>query len=283
MAEAEAKARPEEAAAGDPSAAKLVRYSVGEGVALLTLNDPPANTYTYEMMQELDRSILAARMDEDVHVIVLAGGGEKFFSAGANIRMLSEMTPTFKYFFCLHANETLSRLEQTPKLVIAALNGHTVGGGLEIALAADLRIARRGAGKMGLPEITLGVLPGTGGTQRLVRLVGKSRAIELMTTGELFDFERGAELGLVNHIYDADSGEQFMGQVMAYARQFTLPGKAARAVGRIKRSVQSGAEIPFEYGLALERELQQQLFQSEDAREGLDAYVQKRKPQFKGK
>ena len=265
------------------SARGLVEYSVSDGVALLTLNDPPANTYTYEMMRELDRSILDARMDVDAHVIVITGGGEKFFSAGANIRTLSEMTPEFKYYFCLHANETLSRLEQTPKLVIAALNGHTVGGGLEIALAADLRLARRGAGKMGLPEITLGVLPGTGGTQRLVRVVGKSRAIELMTTGELFDFERGQELGLVNHIYEAGTGADFMEQVISYARQFTLPGKAARAAGRIKRSVQSGAEIPFEYGLALERELQQQLFQSEDAREGLDAYVQKRKPQFKGR
>lgn len=277
MAEAEAKVT------GDETEAGLVQYRAVDGVALLTLNDPPANTYTYEMMQELDRAILAARMDEGVHVIVITGGGEKFFSAGANIKMLSEMTPTFKYFFCLHANETLSRLEQTPKLVIAALNGHTVGGGLEIAMAADLRIARKGAGKMGLPEITLGVLPGTGGTQRLVRIVGKSRAIELMTTGELFDFERGLELGLINHIYEAEAGEQFMAEVMDYARQFTLPGKAARAVGRIKRSVQSGAEIPFEYALALERELQQQLFQSEDAREGLDAYVEKRKPQFKGK
>ncbi len=118
----------------------LVQYRVQEGIALLTLNDPPANTYTYEMMQELDRSILDARIDDEVQVIVITGGGEKFFSAGANIRMLSEVTPTFKYYFCLHANETLSRLEQTPKLVIAALNGHTVGGGLEIALAADLRI-----------------------------------------------------------------------------------------------------------------------------------------------
>jgi enoyl-CoA hydratase/carnithine racemase len=222
-------------------------------------------------------------MDESVQVIVIKGSGEKFFSAGANIKMLSEVTPTFKYFFCLHANETLSRLEQTPKLVIAALNGHTVGGGLEIALAADIRLARKGAGKMGLPEVTLGVLPGTGGTQRLVRLVGKSRAIELMATGELFDFEMGRELGLINHIYEAETGEQFTAQVLEYARQFTLPERAASAVGRIKRSVQSGAEIPFEYGLALERELQQQLFQSEDAREGMDAYVQKRKAQFKGK
>jgi enoyl-CoA hydratase/carnithine racemase len=280
MAEAEAKAQ---GTVGEATDAGLVRYRVADGIALLTLNDPPANTYTYEMMQALDRSILASRMDEDVQVIVITGDGEKFFSAGANIRTLSEMTPTFKYFFCLHANETLSRLEQTPKLVIAALNGHTVGGGLEVAMAADLRLARKGAGKMGLPEISLGVLPGTGGTQRLVRIVGKSRAIELMTTGELFDFERGQELGLINHIYEAETGELFMEQVMDYARRFTLPHRAARAVGRIKRSVQSGAEIPLEYALALERELQQQLFQSEDAREGLDAYVEKRKPQFKGK
>ncbi|MER3427915.1 MAG: enoyl-CoA hydratase [Pyrinomonas sp.] len=261
---------------------QLVRYRVQDGIALLTLNDPPANTYTYEMMQELDRAILDARMDDGVHVIVVTGHGDKFFSAGANIRMLAEVTPSFKYFFCLHANETLSRLEQTPKLVIAALNGHTVGGGLEIAMAADIRIARKGAGKLGLPEISLGVLPGTGGTQRLARLVGKSRAIELMTTGELFDFERGLELGIINHIFEAENNEKFMEQVMDYARQFTPPNKAARAVGRIKRSVQSGAEIPFEYALALERELQQQLFMSEDAKEGLTAYVEKRKPQFKG-
>lgn len=261
----------------------LVEYRVEEGVSILTLNDPPANTYSYEMMQELDRSILAARMDERAQVIVITGRGEKFFCAGANIQMLSSVTPEYKYYFCLHANETLSRLEQTPKLVIAAINGHCVGGGLEVAMAADIRLARKGAGKMGLPEVSLGVLPGTGGTQRLVRIVGKSRAIELMTTGELFDFERGLELGLVNDIYEAETGDAFMERVMEYARRFTLPHKAARAVGRIKRSVQSGAEIPFEYGLALERELQQQLFQSEDAREGLEAYVNKRKPQFKGK
>src|SRR5918911_4912677 len=233
------------------------------------------------MMQELDRSILAARMDAGVQVIIITGQGEKFFCAGANIRMLSEMTPEFKYYFCLHANETLSRFEQTPKLVIAAINGHCVGGGLEVAMAADLRIARRGAGKMGLPEVSLGVLPGTGGTQRLARAVGKSKAIELMATGELFDFERAAELGLVNRIIEADSSVAFLDQVLAYARQFTAPEKAARAVGRIKRSVQTGAEIPFESALALERELQQQLFLSDDAREGLAAYREKRKPNFK--
>ena len=267
---------------GDASGA-LVQYAVDGGIAQLTLNAPPANTYSHEMMLELDRAILTARMDESVHVIVITGSGEKFFCAGADISMLQSVTPTFKYYFCLHANETLSRLEQTPKLVIAAINGHCVGGGLEVAMAADIRVARKGAGKMGLPEVSLGVLPGTGGTQRLARVVGKSSAIELMVTGELFTFERGAELGLVNHIYEAETGEAFMQQVLDYARQFTLPHKATHAVGRIKRAVQTGAEIPFESALALERELQQQLFQSEDAREGLDAYVEKRKPQFKGK
>ena len=280
MAEAEAKAQD---AAGQEAERELVRYEAAGGVALLTLDDPPANTYTYEMMQQLDGAVLRARMDEGVHVVVIAGGGEKFFSAGANIKMLTEVTPTFKYFFCLHANETLSRLEQTPKLVIAAVGGHCVGGGLEIALAADIRIARKGAGKMGLPEVTLGVLPGTGGTQRLARTVGKSRAIELMATGELFDFERALELGLVNRLFEADNAASFLEQVLTYARQFAAPDAAALAIGRIKRSVQTGAEIPFESALALERELQQQLFQSEDAREGLSAYVEKRKPNFKGK
>jgi enoyl-CoA hydratase/carnithine racemase len=177
----------------------------------------------------------------------------------------------------------LNRLEQTPKLVIAAINGHCVGGGLEVAMAADLRIARRGAGKMGLPEVSLGVLPGTGGTQRLTRMVGKSKAIELMAAAELFDFEKGEALGLVNRIVDANDGADFINQVREYARQFTTPGKAARAVGHIKRAVQTGAEIPFESALALERELQQQLFMSADAKEGLDAYVNKRKPNFSGK
>lgn len=261
----------------------LVQYRAQDGIAFLTLNDPPANTYTHEMMQALDARILAARMDEDVQVIVITGNGEKFFCAGANINMLANVTPTFKYYFCLHANETLSRLEQTPKLVIAAINGHCVGGGLEVAMAADIRIARRSAGKMGLPEVSLGVLPGTGGTQRLLRIVGKSKAIELMATGQLFDFERGQELGIVNQIIDAETGEQFLEAVTEYAAQFTLPNKAAGAVGRIKRSVQTGAEISFESALALERELQQQLFQSEDAKEGLAAYLEKRQPKFKGK
>src|SRR5580765_6679969 len=179
-------------------------YRVLDGIATIELNDPPANTYSYDMMREIDDAVLQARMDRAVHVIVARGAGEKFFCAGANIGMLKDAEPDFKYYFCLHANETLNRFEQTPKLVIAALNGHTVGGGLEVALAADLRIARKDAGKIGVPEVALGVLPGTGGTQRLARLVGKSRAIELMTTGRLMSFDEAKELGIINDIYERD-------------------------------------------------------------------------------
>jgi enoyl-CoA hydratase/carnithine racemase len=259
---------------------KLIRYEVQDGVAVMTMDDPPANTYTHEMMRELDDAIIQARFDESVHVIVIRGEGDKFFSAGANIRMLQTSDPYFKYFFCLHANETLNRLEQTPKLVIGALNGHTVGGGLEIALACDLRIAKQGGGKIGLPEVTLGVLPGTGGTQRLGRLLGKSKAIELMAEGSTFEFEDALHLGLVNKIYEA---EDFFEQVMEYAKQFVPPNKASGAVGRIKRAVCSGVEVPFSEGLAIERELQQLLFQGSDAREGLNAYIEKRAPEFTGK
>jgi enoyl-CoA hydratase len=258
----------------------LVDFSVENGVAVIALNDPPANTYTYEMMQQLDTAILKARMDDSVHVIVLRGHGDKFFSAGASIPMLNSVTPRFKFFFCLHANETLNRLEQTPKLVIAAINGHCVGGGLEIAMAADIRLAKKDGGKIGLPEVNLGVLPGTGGTQRMARIVGKGRAIELMTTGRTFTFEEALEWGLVNEIYDS---EGYWDSVMAYARQFCPPNKASKAVGLIKRSVQTGLELPFQDSLALERELQQQLFQSDDAKEGIAAYVDKRQPRFTGK
>src|SRR6187455_2827808 len=154
-----------------------VGYQAAEGVALLTLIEPPANTYSYEMMRDLDAAILEARMDRAVHVIVITGAGDKFFCAGATIGMLKDADPDYKYYFCLHANETLNRLEQTPKLVIAALNGHTVGGGFEVAMAADLRIARKD---------------------------GKSRAMELLVTGRLMSMEEAAVAGLVTEVWDAE-------------------------------------------------------------------------------
>jgi enoyl-CoA hydratase/carnithine racemase len=260
----------------------LVNYATDKGVAVLTLTDPPVNAYSYEMFKELDANILEARFDDDVHVIVVTGHGDKYFCAGANVNMLKEADETFKYYFCLHANETLLRLEATPKLVIAALNGHAVGGGFEVALACDLRIARGGSFQIGLPEVNLGVLPGTGGTQRLARLVGKAAAIELVVEGHNLPVDRAHTRGLVHKLWEAEH-EAFMGLVLDYAHEFCPPARAAMAVGHIKRSIQSGGEMSLEQGLALERELQQQLFRSQDAREGLLAFTQKRKPAFRGR
>ncbi len=257
----------------------LVHYQVEDGMATMELDNPPANTYSYEMMRQLDEGIIKARFDDSVHVIVIRGQGGKFFSAGADIEMLNRVTPEFKYNFCLHANETLSRLERTPKLVIAALNGHTIGGGLEIAMACDIRLARRDAGQMGLPEIALGVLPGTGGTQRLSRHVGKARALELMASGRRISFEEAQEIGLIHDIYES---EGFFEQLKAYTRQFLPPNKASKAVGRLKLAVQIGAELPLWEALALEQELQAGLFSSQDAKEGLRSYVEKGIPKFKG-
>jgi enoyl-CoA hydratase/carnithine racemase len=258
----------------------LVRYTVLEGIAVLELDAPPANTYSYEMMRQLDDAILRARFDAEVHVLILRGHGDKFFCAGADIAMLAEADPYFKYCFCLHANETLNRLEQTSKLVIAALNGHAVGGGLEIALAADIRLARKDGGKIGMPEVHLGVLPGTGGTQRLSRALGRARAIELMALGKTMSADEAHAVGLVQQVLP---NEGFWNEVLAYASQFVPPRGASRAVGHIKRAVVSGSECSFSEGLALERELQQRLFESEDAAEGLRAYREKRKPEFRGR
>ena len=263
----------------------LVRTLRRGRVQWLRLCCPPANSYSYEMMCDLDTAVLAARFDEEVDVIVLSGEGDRFFCAGADITMLDQVTPRWKQSFCLHANETLLRLEHTPKLVLAALNGHCVGGGLEVAMAADLRVARRapeGAKpfQLGLPEVKLGVLPGTGGTQRLARLVGPSRAIEWMAEARTFDADAALAAGLVSRVLPF---EGFADAVQAWAESFCAPGRAPMAVGHIKRAVQSGSALPLESGLALERELQQRLFESADAKEGIAAFVQKRAPRFEGR
>ncbi|MCB9534707.1 MAG: enoyl-CoA hydratase/isomerase family protein [Myxococcales bacterium] len=280
---------------GDPEK-RRVTYERRGPVALLTLTDEGLNGYTYRMFRDLDACILDARFDPAVQAIVITGDGEHF-CAGANIKMLEAADATSKYYFCLHANETLSRLEQTPKLVVAAINGHCVGGGFEIALACDLRVARRAGGQLGLPEVNLGVLPGTGGTQRLARLVGGAKAMEMMLAGQTLDTDAALAAGLISRVVGeveqreikgktravpAMAREAFVDEVVDYAASFCAPDRAALAVGHIKRAVQSGAELPLEYGLALERELQAKLFASDDAREGLSAFVEKRAAEFKG-
>jgi len=244
------------------------------GTAIITISVPPANTYNFELMKELDAIIEDVRLDTDVNVVILTGS-DKIFSAGADINMLKKSDPSFKAVFCLHCQETLLELERTPKIIIAALNGHCVGGGLEIAMACDLRFMRTG-GQIGLPEVTLGVLPGTGGTQRLPRLVGKGRAIDLMITGRTISPEEAKDIGLINEVTEGDALE--------FAKEYAakLNQGATKAMGLIKMAVQEGTEMTLSSGLALERELQNRLFVTEDAQEGLQAFIDKRKPVFKG-
>ena len=256
---------------------KFVKTRVDDHVGYIEISKGKANTYDLEMMQELDLAIEEMRFSDDARVVVLTSGLPGFFSAGADIEMLKKSQPDFKAMFCLHCQETLDKLASTPKVVIAALNGHTVGGGLEIALACDLRMMAAGGGKIGLPEVSLGVLPGTGGTQRLPRLIGPSRALDMMITAKLLTPEEALAIGLVNYVFPK---ETFAADVQKYAHD--LAHGPARAVNLIKRSVAEGIEMPLTAGLALERELQNRLFITDDAKEGLAAFIEKRKASFKG-
>ncbi len=257
---------------------KYIHTRVTEGVGYIEIEKPKANTYDLDMMREMDEALEEMRFNSDARVLVLGSRLDGFFSAGADIEMLKRSTPEFKAMFCLHCQETLNRFASTPKVVLAAINGHCVGGGLEIALSCDLRIMAADGGKIGLPEVTLGVLPGTGGTQRLPRLVGASRALDMMITGRLLTPAEALQIGLVNHVFPKAS---FAADVHKYAK--ALADGPSRAVSLIKRSVMEGVEEPLLSGLALERELQNQLFVTEDAKEGIAAFLEKRKPNFKGR
>lgn len=266
--------RTQQTEAGTPA----VRLEVENGIGYIRLNKPKLNLYDRHFIGELNDVIDAIRFDDAVKVVIMTSDLEKVFSAGADIHMLKASRPTFKSSFCLDAQETLAKIERTPKIFLAALHGHTVGGGLEIALAADIRFAADNPTiQIGLPEVKLGVLPGTGGTQRLARLVGKSKALDLMITGRLLDPREALECGIVNYIYPST---ELMARVEEYAR--TLLQGATRAVGLIKQAVVQGTEVHVDAGFFMERELQNRLFITEDAQEGLSAFIEKRQPEFRG-
>lgn len=248
-------------------------------VAIAWFNKPKANTYDADLMRDLNTVVDEVRFDDDVDVCVIGSKLDGIWSAGADINLLATSTPDYKAMFCLNCQETLNKLESTPKLFIAAIDGHCVGGGLEIAMATDLRLVSDGVWRIGLPEVTLGVLPGTGGTQRLPRIVGKNRAIDLMVTGRMLSPKEALDWGLVNRVFPR---EDFWEQTMAFARGLAYPQHAARAVGLIKRSVTEGMEMSMYEGLSLERELQNRLFAMADAKEGFRAFLEKRKPVFRG-
>jgi enoyl-CoA hydratase/carnithine racemase len=254
-----------------------VTFSKDGGVGTITLDRPPANSYDLEVVQELGEAVAQAAADDDVKVVILRSASEKFFSAGADIKAFQAGPHERNMKMIETSHRTLGSIATIPKVFIAELNGHALGGGLEIPLACDLRFAAEGEYRLGTPEASLGLLPGNGGTQRLTRLVGWSRALDLMVTGRTITPQEAYELGIVNALFPAGELHE---RTLAYAQK--LAAGATRAIGNIKLAVHEGVADGLERGLARERELVEELFLSEDAKEGIAAFAEKRKPEFRG-
>lgn len=247
-------------------------------IGRLTLNRPPANSYDLAFMEELRDAIDELASNDDVTVVIVDSASEKFFSAGADVKAFRESDLETKMEMCRTAHKALLKVAEIPKVFIAQIGGHALGGGLEIALACDLRFAAEGEYLLGLPEVALGLLPGNGGTQRLPRLIGLSRALDLMVTAERLSPVEARELGVVDRLLAADVLEK---ETLAYAER--LASGATMAIGHIKRAARGGIDRPLEDGLALELELLEELFRSEDVAEGLEAFAEKRQPNFVGR
>lgn len=256
---------------------QVVRVSREGPVAVIHFNRPPANSYDKAFLDGLNEAVDEVRFDESIQTAVLASDLPKFFSAGADIAMFRTTSPRTRAMIILHAHEILLKIERTPKVFIAALTGHTLGGGLEIALAADFRFAGEGDYRIGVPEVTLGVLPGNGGTQRLPRLIGRQKAMELLLTGKPLDPGAAFEQGVVDRLLPLD---RVLPEALEFAR--SLSSGPTLAIAEIKSAARQGIELPLEGGLALEREAIWRLFQSADATEGMAAFFEKRKPVWKG-
>lgn len=247
-------------------------------VGILTLNRPPANSYDLNFVRDLAAAVDQAAGDDTIHVVVVKSALDKFFSAGADVKFFSSGTLESNMDMIRAEHDSLERIARIPKVFIAMIGGHALGGGLEIALACDLRFCADGDFKLGLPEVTLGLLPGNGGTQRLARLIGKNRALDLMIQGRAVTPKEALELGIVDRLFPP---AELAAKTMEYAGG--VARGAAFAAGRIKLAVNHGTDLPLSQGLAYEREVTEEVFKSADAKEGIAAFVEKRKPGFQGR
>jgi enoyl-CoA hydratase/carnithine racemase len=254
-----------------------VRLEKQDSIGHIVLDRPPANSYDKAFMDELEAVIDDAGRDDAVKAIVLRSASEKFFSAGADVSVFAKSGLDEQTAFVARANEAMSKFESTPKVVVAAINGHCLGGGLEMALCCDFRVAAEGTYRIGLPEVTLGLLPGTGGTQRLPRLIGRQKALDLMLRGTTMPPQDALAAGIVDQVVPAaELVDKASERARAYATGPTF------AIGRIKKAVVQGFGMRLDEGLKLERQLLIELFKSDDAKEGVTAFVEKRKPNYKG-
>ncbi|UAC49847.1 enoyl-CoA hydratase/isomerase family protein [Bacillus aquiflavi] len=256
---------------------KTITVTKKDGVAEIHMHVNKTNAYDLEYYKELNAAIDDIRFDNDVKVVVLMSDMPKFFSAGANINFLKASEPRFKTQFFLFCNETLDKIARSPQIWIACLEGHTVGGGLEMALACDLRFMGDEAGKIGLPEVTLGVLAGTGGTQRLARQVGHSKALDMNLTGETLSPQEALDIKLVDRLFPQ---KETRAKTLEYARK--IASSATYATSNIKLSIMNGKEMPLNVAIRYEGELQNLLFRSQDAQEGLSAFIEKRPANWTG-
>ena len=255
-----------------------VDLQIENGVGVVTFNRPPSNAYDAAMLTGLRDCVLRIADDAAVRVAVLRSANPKFFCPGADIGVLQSSSRAQFANFLTIAHESVDAIARTPKLFIAAIAGHCIGGGLEIALACDIRLASAGKYRIGLAEVNLGLSPGMGGTQRLPRLIGRSKALQMMVTGDPVGPEEALALGIVDRLIPA---EQFDTEVMAYAKK--LAAGPTMAQGYIKLSINNGLETSLAQGLVIERAHQNQLFASEDVAEGLKSFLEKRPPQFGGR
>jgi enoyl-CoA hydratase/carnithine racemase len=253
-----------------------VTYEADGRVGLITLDNPPANSYDLEVMQAFSDAVDEA-IGGDMRAVVVRSANERYFSAGADVKKFLDGDVDANMAMIRVSQAAFRRMAAAPAVFIAHIGGHALGGGLEIALACDLRDANEGRYQLGLPEVTLGLLPGNGGTQRLTRLIGRSRAMDLLLTGRTFSPEEALHLGLVSTLYPPEEGE---GHVRGVAER--LAAGPSLALAAIKRCVYEGAEQPLEQGLALEAQLIEELFRSKDAVEGMTSFVEKRAPRFTG-
>ena len=255
-----------------------VTYQVEDGIAIITVSRPEAlNALNSKTLDELCSAAWQAGEDPQVGAVIVTGAGDKAFVAGADIKEMIDFTPMEMKEFCLRGQSAFSTLEELKKPVIAAVNGFALGGGLELALACDVRLASENA-KLGVPEVSLAIIPGFGGTQRLPRLIGPGRAKEMLMSGGMYDAAKAEAWGLVNAVHPAD---ELMEAARKMARAFMKNGPVA--VGLVKAAVNNGAGMDLQRALFLEAELEATAFSTEDRPEGMGAFLEKRRPEFKGR